>query len=98
MTAAQVERTAVTKERFKAQAGQEPGSEEGSSQECLKGDIPGRTITSKGTQTGLCTVWLEVGHIWQGQGVQTKRKNWGMVRSISRSGYGQKLSTCKRVT
>lgn len=38
----------VTKESFEEQVGQEPSSEEGSSHECLRGDIPERTITSKG--------------------------------------------------
>lgn len=60
MTVAQVERAGVTKEIIEAQVGPEPGSEEGSSHECLRGNIPEMTITSKGTETGLCTVWLEV--------------------------------------
>lgn len=38
----------VTKESFEEQVGQETSSEEGSSHECLRGDIPERTITSKG--------------------------------------------------
>ena len=56
--------------------GMDLGSEKGSSHECLQGDILERTITSKGVETGMCTVWLEVSHFCRGQGVQTKRKKW----------------------
>lgn len=60
MTVAQVERAGVTKEIVEAQVGLEPDSEESSSHECSRGNILEMTITSKGTETGLCTVWLEV--------------------------------------
>lgn len=60
MTAPQAETAGVTKQSFEAQVGMECGSEGGSSHERLQGDILERTITSKGRETGLCTVWLEV--------------------------------------
>lgn len=43
----------MTKQSFEAQVGMESGSEEGSSHDCLRGNILERTITSKGRETGL---------------------------------------------
>lgn len=56
---------------------------------CLRGDIPKRTITSKGMGAGLCVVLAECVTLKDGPRSQTTGENCGMVRSISMSHYGQ---------
>lgn len=95
MTAAQVERAGVTKESFEAWVGPHPGLEEGSPimnvwQEIFqKGPSQAKAWRQDCAWSGWRCDKME------GPRSPNQEEKWGMVKSISVSGYAQKFGSCK---